>query len=107
MAILLGAFMMHGLTPGPRMLTEHLDVTYSIVWSIALANILGAGVCLYFSNQLARIASVRIGILLPLVLAIIFMGAFQGSRQWGDLYVLLGFGLFGWIMKRLSWPRPP
>ena len=107
MAILLGAFMMHGLTPGPRMLTEHLDVTYSIVWSIALANILGAGICLYFSNQLARIASVRIGILLPLVLAIIFMGAFQGSRQWGDLYVLLGFGLFGWIMKRLSWPRPP
>jgi TctA family transporter len=107
MAILLGAFMMHGLVPGPRMLNEHLDVTYSIVWSIALANLLGAGICLAFSNQLARVASVKIGILLPLVLAVIFMGAFQGSRQWGDLYVLLGFGVFGWIMKRLDWPRPP
>ena len=107
MAILLGAFMMHGLVPGPRMLDEHLDVTYSIVWSIALANLLGAGLCLAFSNQLAKVASVRVGILLPLVLAIIFMGAFQGSRQWGDLYVLLGFGAFGWIMKRLDWPRPP
>ena len=107
MAILLGAFMMHGLVPGPRMLTEHLDVTYSIVWSIALANVLGAGLCLAFSNQLARVASVKIGILLPLVLAIIFMGAFQGSRQWGDLYVLLGFGVLGWVMKRLEWPRPP
>ncbi|NIW25279.1 MAG: hypothetical protein GWN29_12310, partial [Gammaproteobacteria bacterium] len=107
MAILLGAFMMHGLVPGPRMLTENLDVTYSIVWSIALANIIGAGLCLAFSNQLARVASIRIGLLLPVVLAIIFIGAFQGSRQWGDLYVLLGFGVFGWIMKRQGWPRPP
>ena len=37
----------------------------------------------------------------------ILLGAFQGSRQWGDLYVLLGFGAFGWIMKRQGWPRPP
>jgi len=107
MAILLGAFMMHGLVPGPRMLTDNLEVTYSIVWSIGLANVLGAGLCLVFSDQLARIASVRIGILLPLVLAVIFVGAFQGSRQWGDLYILLGFGVLGWTMKQLGWPRPP
>jgi len=107
MAILLGAFTIHGLVPGPRLLTDHLDVTYSIVWSIALANVLGAGLCLAFSNQLARIASVRIGTLLPLVLGVIFLGAFQGSRQWGDLYVLLGFGAFGWILKRAGWPRAP
>jgi len=107
MAILLGAFMMHGLVPGPRMLTDNLEITYSIVWSIALANVLGAGLCLGFSNQLARVASIRIGLLLPVVLAIIFVGAFQGSRQWGDLYVLLGFGVFGWIMKQQGWPRPP
>jgi len=107
MAILLGAFTIHGLVPGPRLLTEHLDITYSIVWSIALANVLGAGICLLFSNQLARVASVRMGTLLPLVLGIIFIGAFQGSRQWGDLYVLLGFGVLGWVMKKLAWPRPP
>ncbi len=107
MAILLGAFTIHGLVPGPRLLTEHLDITYSIVWSIALANVLGAGLCLAFSNQLARVASVRIGTLLPLVLGIIFIGAFQGSRQWGDLYVLMGFGALGWVMKRAGWPRAP
>ena len=107
MAILLGPFMMHGLVPGPRMLTDNLEFTYSIVWSIALANVLGAGLCLAFSNQLARVATIRMGLLLPVVLAIIFLGAFQGSRQWGDLYVLLGFGVFGWIMKRQGWPRPP
>jgi len=41
------------------------------------------------------------------VLAITYVGAFQGSRQWGDIYALLIFGLIGWIMKRLRWPRPP
>jgi TctA family transporter len=107
MAVLLGAFTIHGLVPGPQLLSEHLDVTYSIVWSIALANVLGAGLCLAFSSQLARVASVRPGILLPLVLAVIYIGAFQGSRQWGDLYVMLGFGVLGWVMKQLSWPRAP
>ena len=107
MAILLSAFMMHGLVPGPRMLTDNLEVTFSIVWSLALANVFGAGLCLAFSNQLARVATIRISILLPAVLAIIFLGALQGSRQWGDLNVLFIFGLLGWVMKQLDWPRPP
>src|SRR5277367_6027 len=46
MAILLGAFMMHGLVPGPDMLTKHLDVTYMIVWSLTLAHVMGAIICL-------------------------------------------------------------
>jgi len=107
MALLLGAFLMHGLVPGPEMLTRHLDVTYTIIWSLALANILGAGICLVSSNLLARIALVRFGVLLPMVLAIVFVGAFQGTRSWGDLFTLLIFGTVGWFMKRFAWPRPP
>ncbi len=107
MALLLGAFLIHGLVPGPDMLTKQLDITYTLVWSVAIANIIGAGICFLFANQLAKIAQVRISILAPLVLAITFIGAFQGSRQWGDIYALLIFGFFGWIMKRLRWPRPP
>jgi TctA family transporter len=107
MAILLGAFLIHGLRPGPDMFSSRLDVTYSMVWSIALANILGAGVCFLFSNQIARIAQVRHSIIVPLILAIVVVGAYQGSRQWGDFYTLIAFGLLGWTMKRLSWPRSP
>ena len=46
MAILLGAFLIHGLVPGPDMLHKNLDITYSMVWSVALANILGAGMAM-------------------------------------------------------------
>lgn len=107
MALLLGAFLIHGLIPGPEMLNKHLDVTYTLVWSVAIANIIGAGICFLFANQLAKVALVRIGILAPVVLSVVFIGAFQGSRQWGDIYALLIFGFLGWVLKRLKWPRPP
>jgi TctA family transporter len=107
MAILLGAFLIHGLVPGPEMLSKHLDITYSMVWSIALANILGAGLCYLFSGQFARLATLRYTLILPCVLGIIYIGAFEGSRSWGDLFSLLAFGILGWTMKQLRWPRPP
>ncbi|MEK9677475.1 MAG: tripartite tricarboxylate transporter permease [Rhodospirillaceae bacterium] len=107
MTLLLGAFLIHGLVPGPKMLTSQLDITYTLVWSVALANIIGAGLCFLFANQLAKIALIRSGILVPVVLAVTFIGAFQGSRDWGDIYALLIFGALGWIMKQKGWPRPP
>ncbi len=107
MAILLGAFLIHGLVPGPDMLTKNLKFTYSMVWSVALANVLGAGLCYLFSSQFAKLATLRYSLILPSVLAIIYIGAFEGSRNWGDLYSLLAFGLLGWTMKQLKWPRPP
>ena len=58
MAILLGAFLMHGLTPGPEMLTKHLDVTYMIVWSLTLAHVIGAVICLFACPWLARVSTV-------------------------------------------------
>jgi hypothetical protein len=74
---------------------------------VAIANILGAGICFMFSDQFAKLALLRYSIIMPLILCVVFVGAFQGSRQWGDIYTLLTFGTVGWIMKRLGWPRPP
>lgn len=107
MAILLGAFLIHGLVPGPEMLTTNLHVTYSMVWSIAIANILGAGLCYAFSGYFAKIALLRFSVIIPIVLGFIYLGAFQASREWGDIYVLVVFGFVGWLMKRFRWPRPP
>jgi TctA family transporter len=107
MAILLGAFLMHGLVPGPDMLTKNLSITYSMVWSIAIANILGSGLCYLFSSQFAKFATLRYTLILPFVLSLIYIGAFEGQRDWGDLYSLLLFGVFAWITKHFKWPRPP
>lgn len=107
MAILLGAFLVQGLIPGPEMLTTHLDITFSMVWSIAIANILGAGLCFIFSLQFAKLSMLRFTLICPCVLGIIYIGAFEASRSWSDLYTLLIFGVVGWTMKQLKWPRPP
>lgn len=107
MAILLGAFMIHGLVPGPDMLTKNLPVTYTMVWSVAIANILGAGLCFLFSGYFAKVAMLRYTLILPMIMAVMYVGAFQANRNWGDLYVLILFGLVGWVMKQLKWPRPP
>jgi TctA family transporter len=106
-AILLGAMMVHGFIPGPDMLTKHLALTYSMVWSIALANIFGAGLCFLLSGQFAKISTLRYTLILPVIMPIIYVGAFQGSRSWGDLFVLLIAGVIGWTMKRMKWTRPP
>jgi hypothetical protein len=44
---------------------------------------------------------------MPIVLCLIYIGAFEASRNWGDLYSLLFFGMLGWAMKHFRWPRPP
>ena len=46
MAILLGGFVLVGVEPGSTMMTEHLDLTFVMIWSLALANVIGAVVCL-------------------------------------------------------------
>jgi hypothetical protein len=89
------------------MLTKNLDITYAMVWSVALANILGAGMCYAFSPQFAKLSVLRFSLILPAVLGVIYIGAFESTRQWGDLYSLLFFGLVGWTMKQFKWPRPP
>jgi putative tricarboxylic transport membrane protein len=107
MAVLLSAFLLHGLVPGPDMLTKHLDVTFLIVWSLTLAHVIGGAICLAASGTFARLARVPAGKLVPIVLALMFLSAFQGSQSWGDLYALVIFGAVGWLMKLYNWPRPP
>jgi len=107
MALLLGVMTIHGLTPGTEMLTKHLDVTYTMIWSLAIANIFGTGLCLLFTNALAKIALIRIQLLAPLVISIVFLASFQASSDFGDLWSLLTFSALGWFMKRFGWPRPP
>ena len=107
MSILLGAFAVHGIVPGPNMLGSQLDVTFVLVISLAVANVIGAGLCFLLAPTLARVAQVPVGLIVPVVLAITFLGAFQGGQHWGDLVVLFGAGLLGFMMRCFQWPRSP
>jgi putative tricarboxylic transport membrane protein len=106
-AILLGALFFYGIQPGPRMVQENLDLIFTIIWSFAFANAIGAALCFFLSPALARLTWVSFAQLAPPIVVTIFFGAFQSSQHFGDLFALLGLGFVGWLMKQLAWPRAP
>ncbi|MFA6156938.1 tripartite tricarboxylate transporter permease [Mesorhizobium sp.] len=105
MSILLGAFVVHGLVPGPDMLGKNAALTMSMVFSIAVANIVGAVTCLVLTRPLARVAQVSAAILVPLVVTFIVVGAYQTNMSAFDFVLVIGIGAVGMAMKELNWPR--
>src|SRR5688572_4827582 len=111
-AILLGAFIIQGLVPGPSMLTPEaqggrLSLTFSFVWIIVVSNIIMTAICFLFLAQIARITQVRSSLVLPFILLLIYLGAFAENNAFGDVVVMLVFGALGWVMVQTAWPRPP
>lgn len=106
-AILLGALLIQGLKPGPDMLTTELHITFSMVWTIVLANIIVAGLLMMWSNWVAKVAFIRGHLIVPGVIMFVFMGAWLGGASIGDWIACLTMGIIGFIMKRGGWPRPP
>ena len=107
MAILLGAFQIVGLVPGPRMLTTHLDVTFSMVWILVIANFISIAFLALLLPQLVRLTKVKGLILVPIILAMVWLGAFSNQSNFGDLVLLAVAGAMGYAMVALDWPRPP
>jgi TctA family transporter len=107
MAILLGGFFLLGLVPGPDMLTKHLTVTFSMVWTIVIANVITVAACFLFLNHLARLTTVRGQRLIPVILVLIFIGSYTSNNDYGDIVVMLLFGAVGYLMVVGGWPRAP
>jgi putative tricarboxylic transport membrane protein len=105
MALLLGAFVIIGITPGRALVTNQLDIVYVVIWSLALANIVGALFCIGLAKPIARITTIPYALIAPFMIALIFFAAFQASRHWGDLLALLAVGALGVFMKRFGWSR--
>ena len=107
MSLVLAAMVLLGLSPGPKMLTDHLYLTLIIIWTLVLANLMATGLCFLFTKQLAGITKMPVHFLFPVLVVIIFLSAYQTTADWGDLVALLVFSIIGVSMKRLGWPRPP
>jgi len=107
MAILLGGFLLLGLVPGPDMLTKHVAVTYSMVWTIVIANVITVAVCFLFLDRLASITEVKGHRLIPVILVLVFIGSYTSNSHYADLLVTLVFGGVGYLMVKADWPRAP
>ncbi len=106
MAILLGGLVLIGVEPGAELIENQMDLVYLMIWSIAAANIIGAGICFFLSPQIARLTTIRYVLIAPFMFGIIFFAAFQATRSWGDLIALLLLSVLAIYMKRFGWSRP-
>lgn len=106
-AMLLGGLLLLGIQPGPSMVTTNLDVTLAIVWSLAMANVLGTLACLGLSRWVARLSLIPAKTLMPFLLVIMTVAAYQATRNWGDIIAFVVIGVLGWLMKQVGFPRAP
>jgi hypothetical protein len=108
MAIFIGALALlgTGIDVGPSLLENHLDFTYSIVWLLALANVVGTVICIAASGGIARLTNIRFALLAPFIFMIISFAAFQSGQNLMDLVALFAIGFLGILMRRFDWSRP-
>lgn len=106
MAVFLGGMVLIGIEAGPSMVTKDIDLTYTIIWSLAIANVLGAGLSLFLAGPISKLTRIKFSLLAPFMIMVISFAAFQATKDIIDLWVLLIFGVLGIFMKRFGWSRP-
>ena len=105
MAILLVAFLSMGIVPGPQMLTTELDLVFSMVWIIVIANLLTTLIGLAISSRLAKLPTLNPNVMIPLVLSVCFLGAFATRGLVEDVLVAALFGVIGYLLDKYSYSR--
>lgn len=106
-AILLGGLIMVGIQPGPQMLTTHLPITLTVIWTLAFANLVGTTACVLLSRHIAKLTFIPGPRLVPFLMVAITLAVYQTSNHWGDIVVLVAASAIGILMRRFEWPRAP
>ena len=106
-AVLLGALVLHGLQPGPRLFQESPEMVYTIMGTMFFANIVMALIMLGSMRWLAKIARIRRPYLLPMLLFFCVIGSFAISGRLFDVWVMLGFAVLGLAFESMRIPLAP
>jgi len=103
-ALLLGAFIMHGLTPGPALFQKNPEFVWGVIASMFIGNIILLIFNLPMANLWAKVVLVPYRLLYPTILIITMIGAYSITNSLWDVIVMLAFGIIGYVMKKLEFP---
>ncbi len=101
-AIMLGVFLVHGIVPGPDLFTKSADLVSAIFITLMVSNVLHFFIASLGMKLFIRLLSFSRSILFPSVVVICAAGAFSGSSNMFDVYVMIAFGLVGYLMKKFD-----
>ena len=104
MAVLLGAFTLHGIQTGPLMIREHLDIVYVLVIGLVLANVITAIIGISISGYLAKLTSVNMTYIIPGLTAVAFAAAYTLRTNIWDVFIVVFGGVLGYVFRRTDFP---
>jgi TctA family transporter len=107
MAILLGAFVMLGIQPGPALALTGMDIVWTLIWALMIANVVAVIMFFAVAPGFGYLSYVRGGLLIPFVFTLTYLGSYLSHRAWENLVLLTVLGTLGYFMKKHDWPRPP
>ena len=106
-AVLLGGLLIWGLQPGPLLFVEQKEFVWGLIASMYLGNLAGLIVVLTTVPLFAAILRIPFSIIAPVIIAICAVGAFTVHNSMFDVYLMLGFGVLGYLFKKLDYPMAP
>jgi putative tricarboxylic transport membrane protein len=106
-AVLIGAFTLHGLEPGPMIFKAHADVVWALFASLFVANLCVFALGLVGVPLFARVTLVPRKYLIAAIIALCFVGSYANGSNMTSVYATVGFGLLGFVLKRAGIPVPP
>ena len=107
MAMLLGALIIHGVTPGPLLLTNHPQVFWGVVGSMYIGNVMLLILNLPLIGLWVQLLKVPYAILMPLIIVFCIIGSYTIANSIMDVFFMLIFGVIGYLMKKLKYEAPP
>jgi putative tricarboxylic transport membrane protein len=107
MALLLGAFIVHGLQPGPLLIVQKPDLFWGIVASMYIGNVMLLVLNLPLIGMWVQVLRVPYAILFPLILLFCVIGVYSVSNAIFDVYLMIGFGVVGYLMKKFGYEPAP
>jgi putative tricarboxylic transport membrane protein len=107
MAVMMGAFLILGIQPGPAMLTERLDLVWTLIWALVVGNIIAVCFLLVINRWIAVLTFVNGLMLVPFIVVLAVIGSYINEGQWQNLLVLVALSAIGYGLLRFDWPRAP
>jgi putative tricarboxylic transport membrane protein len=107
MAVIFGALLIQGITPGPQLVTEHPDLFWGVVNSMYVGNVLLLVMSLPLVGLFVRVLRVRPAILAPITTLITLIGAYTVNNDVFDIGLVIAFGVLGYLMKKAGFDPGP
>jgi TctA family transporter len=107
MAVMMGAFLILGIQPGPAMMTQHLDLVWTLIWALVVGNLMAVSILIFLCRWVALLTFINGAVLVPIITVMVVLGAYINEGQWENLIILVLMSFLGYALLKADWPRAP